>query len=82
MDKQMQEIADLVRETFGLEADREVAPYTSSKTLPEWDSFGQIALLQALEAEYRTTFGFEEITRMESVAGIYDTLKTKGLLKQ
>ncbi len=79
MDKQMQEIIDLVRNTFGLEADREITPYTSSENLPEWDSFGQITLLQALEAKYRTTFNFDEITQMENIAGIYDTIKEKGL---
>ena len=48
-----EEVIEIVRKVFHKDADSEITAYTSSKNLPEWDSFGQITLIQELEKVYQ-----------------------------
>ena len=72
-----QEVIEIVKKVFHKDADSEITAYTSSENLPEWDSFGQITLIQELEKVYQTKFTFDEIIEMESVAGICEVLENR-----
>jgi len=56
----------------------EVADSSSPETVPGWDSFGHLALVDALQSEFRVRFEVEDISRMESVAHIEQILRLRG----
>lgn len=73
----LEEVIELVKRVFQKDADSKITAYTSSSNLAEWDSFGQITLIQELEKTYQTKFTFDEIIQMESVAGICEVLEKR-----
>lgn len=71
----LEEVIEIVKKVFHKDGESHINAFTSSDNLPEWDSFGQITLLQELEKTYQTRFTFDEIIKMESVAGICEVLE-------
>lgn len=55
-----------------LETEAEVTVNTVMEDVPEWDSFGQVALLDSLQKEFGIHFSFDEIVEMNSVKKIID----------
>ena len=73
----IEEIIQIVRESFGLTEEDVVNMDSSAETIDEWDSFGQIVLLQNLEQHYQMNFSFDEIIQMENVKGICGVIQER-----
>jgi acyl carrier protein len=43
-----------------------------------WDSFGHLALVEALQSEFRVRFEVEDIARMDNLAAIEQILLQRG----
>lgn len=55
-----------------LETEVEITMNTVMEDVPEWDSFGQVALLDSLQKEFGIHFSFDEIVEMNSVKKIFE----------
>ena len=64
----------LVARTFGYDVSQ-IDDTTSSETLGEWDSLGQITLVIELESAYGVSFSAEEAMNLTSVGAIKDALR-------
>jgi acyl carrier protein len=45
--------------------------------LPRWDSFAQIGLIGAVEANFNVAFDVEEVTMFETLGDIHDAVKRR-----
>jgi acyl carrier protein len=57
--------------------DEEVTIDTKMEDISEWDSFGQIELLAALEKEFDVKLTYDEMMEINSVASIIRVLENK-----
>ncbi|MCH5265263.1 MAG: acyl carrier protein [Lachnospiraceae bacterium] len=73
----LNEVIEILREALNLGENIEVTECTSSDSLPEWDSFGQIVLFQKLEQHFDLKFSFDEMISMESVGDICQVIENK-----
>ncbi|MGZ6142628.1 MAG: acyl carrier protein [Myxococcales bacterium] len=55
-----------------------LAPDASPDTVQGWDSFGHLALVQALEQEFQISIAVEDIARMETLAHIEEIMVRTG----
>jgi acyl carrier protein len=56
----------------------QLAGGSSPETVEGWDSFGHLALVDALQNEFRITFELEDIAQMETLARIEEILLRRG----
>lgn len=64
-------------EVFQVDA-AQLAPDASPETVAGWDSFGHIALVDALQSELQITFEVEDISQMETLARIEEIALRRG----
>jgi acyl carrier protein len=55
-----------------------LAPSASPADVEGWDSFGHLALVEALQNEFRVQFEVEDIARMDNLAAIEQILVHRG----
>ena len=55
-----------------------LAEGASPDTVQGWDSFGHLALVEALEQEFKITFAVEDIARMETLGRIEEIVVRTG----
>jgi len=54
-------------------------PSTASPAeIEAWDSFGHLALVEALQEEFKVEFEREDIAKMDSLATIEEILRLRG----
>jgi acyl carrier protein len=53
-------------------------PAASPADVEGWDSFGHLALVEALQNEFRIRFEVEDIARMDNMAAIEQILRNRG----
>ena len=69
----------LIRETFSLESNVEIAEEFGPSALPGWDSMGHMRLMAAIESNYGIKLSMDDILKIEKVADIRNILTTKGV---
>ena len=55
-----------------------VTASSSPDQVEGWDSFGHLALVEALQSEFKVTFETEDIAQLDSVAQIQRILALRG----
>jgi acyl carrier protein len=50
----------------------------SPSEIEGWDSFGHLALVEALQNEFRVEFELEDIAEMDNLEAIEDILRRRG----
>ena len=68
----------IMAEVFGLK-EAEIRPSLTQDDVGSWDSLRQMDLVLSLEREFGITLEMADIVRMESVAGIAEVLRGKGV---
>lgn len=56
-----------------------LAPTASPADVEGWDSFGHLALVEALQAEFRVQLQVEDIARMVNLVAIEEILLRRGV---
>jgi acyl carrier protein len=56
----------------------QVPPGASPAEIEAWDSFGHLALVEALQTEFRVEFELDDIARMDSLDSIEEILRRRG----
>lgn len=67
-------IEKLVCETLRISPDR-FSMDLEVGSIPEWDSLGQVSLLQAAEAEFGIALDVQDALEIQSVAELADTIR-------
>ncbi|TMA85626.1 MAG: acyl carrier protein [Deltaproteobacteria bacterium] len=73
-----QRIKAVLAEVFQIDP-ATLAPTASPADIEGWDSFGHLALVEALQTEFRVQFQVEDIARMESLGAIEQILLRRGV---
>jgi acyl carrier protein len=73
-----QRIVAIVARLFRIDA-ATLAPFTSPADIANWDSFGHLELIEALQAEFRVEFEVQEISQMETLGAIEQILLRRGV---
>lgn len=71
----LERVCDTVRRV--LETEAELTEQTTMEDVAEWDSFGQVAIVAALEEEFGVSFSRDEIIEMDSIASILAILERR-----
>jgi acyl carrier protein len=56
----------------------QLPPTASPAEIEGWDSFGHLALVEALQVEFSVQFELEDIARMDNLEAIEDVLRLRG----
>ena len=56
----------------------QLPPAASPSEIEGWDSFGHLALVEALQNEFRVEFELEDIAEMDNLEAIEDVLRRRG----
>lgn len=64
----------VIRDTFKLNAGQSLDDIGPG-SIPQWDSLGHVALIQAVEEAFGIHFTVDEITRIESLDTLKEVLK-------
>jgi acyl carrier protein len=67
-------IQRMVCETLRISPDR-YSEDLEAGSIPEWDSLGQVSLLQAAEAEFSIALDVQDALNIQSVAELMDTIR-------
>jgi acyl carrier protein len=73
-------LQNVFQEVFDDEA-LEVTDATSSKTLPNWDSFAQVKLIVGLEEEFDVKFTTDEVATLSTAGDLKRAIEAKGIYK-
>ncbi len=73
-----QRLLATLSEVLGLK-ETEIRPSLTRDDVGSWDSLKQMDLVLSLEREFGITLEMADIVRMESVAGIQEVLRAKGV---
>ncbi len=73
-----QRIKAVLAEVFQIDPAR-LDPSASPADIGAWDSFGHLALVEALQTEFRIQFEVEDIARMENLGAIEQILLRRGV---
>lgn len=73
-----QRIKAVLAEVFQIDPAR-LVPSASPADIGAWDSFGHLALVEALQTEFRIQFEVEDIARMENLGAIEQILLRRGV---
>lgn len=60
-------------EVFGI-SENSISPETSPENLDEWDSFGHMRLVMAIEKEFELSLSMEQISGLDSFASLEQTV--------
>ena len=72
------EINEIVSNVFEIPIDT-INQSTSPENVEKWDSLGQLALISAIEQEFKITLEINEMFEIMSVGDIYKILERKGV---
>ena len=72
-------IIAIFREKLELSPSIELTKETKYGDIEEWDSFGHITILSAIEKAFGVSFDFEEISELESIGDICRILEAKDI---
>ena len=75
----MDNIKKIVSEVFNIEPEK-INNDSSPDNIEMWDSLGQLALVLAIEQEYKITLEIQEIFLIMNVGDIYKILKRRGII--
>ncbi len=75
----MDNIKKIVSEVFNIEPEK-INNDSSPENIEMWDSLGQLALVLAIEQEYKITLEIQEIFLIMNVGDIYEILKQRGII--
>ena len=56
----------------------QLPPTASPSEIEGWDSFGHLALVEALQNEFRIEFELEDIAEMDNLEAIEEILRRRG----
>ena len=56
----------------------QLSPTASPADIEAWDSFGHLALVEALQGEFRVEFEIEDIAQMDNLEAIESILRLRG----
>ena len=56
----------------------QLSPTASTAEIEGWDSFGHLALVEALQGEFRVEFEIEDIAQMDNLEAIESILRLRG----
>ncbi|HEY4884793.1 MAG TPA: hypothetical protein VII08_14255 [Myxococcales bacterium] len=56
----------------------QLSPTASTAEIEGWDSFGHLALVEALQGEFRVEFEIEDIAQMDDLEAIESILRLRG----
>jgi len=56
----------------------QLSPTVSPAEIEGWDSFGHLALVEALQGEFRVEFEIEDIAQMDNLEAIESILRLRG----
>lgn len=56
----------------------QLSPTASPAEIEGWDSFGHLALVEALQGEFRVEFEIEDIAQMDDLEAIESILRLRG----
>ena len=56
----------------------QLSPTVSPAEIDAWDSFGHLALVEALQGEFRVEFEIEDIAQMDNLEAIESILRLRG----
>jgi acyl carrier protein len=56
----------------------QLSPIVSPAEIEGWDSFGHLALVEALQGEFRVEFEIEDIAQMDNLEAIESILRRRG----
>ena len=73
-----QRIKAILAEVFQVDPAK-LDPTASPADIGAWDSFGHLALVEALQTEFRIQFEMEDISRMENLGAIEQILLRRGV---
>jgi acyl carrier protein len=73
-----QRIKAVLAEIFQIDAAM-LPPSASPADIEGWDSFGHLALVEALQNEFRIRFELEDIALMENLGAIEQILLRRGV---
>ena len=69
-------INQIIGETFNLK-ESHINPDHSPDDIENWDSLGQLKLINNIESEFNIVFTMEEIFQIMTIADIYDIMDKK-----
>lgn len=75
----MDKVKEIISKTFLIDINTITAEMTPDD-IERWDSLGQLALIQAIEQEFKVTLEIDEIFEILKVGDVYRILKRKGVL--
>ncbi len=75
----MDKIREIVSRVFKIDPE-DIKMEMTPDDIEQWDSLGQLALINALEGEFKIFFDIEEIFEIISIGNIYDILKRKKVI--
>ena len=75
----MDKIREIVSRVFKIDP-KDIKMEMTPDDIEQWDSLGQLALINALEGEFKIFFDIEEIFEIISIGNIYDILKRKKVI--
>jgi len=55
-----------------------LSPTAAPDEIDGWDSFGHLALVEALQGEFRVEFEIEDIAQMDNLEAIESILRLRG----
>ena len=75
----LKKITKIVAAVFEIE-EIDVDLAMSPADVENWDSFGQLSLVDAVEREFSTAFSMEEVFSIITVQDIFDVLEKKDII--
>jgi len=69
-------LEEIFRDLFE-EEDLIITESTSSDDIEDWDSLNNINLVSSIEQEFKLRFALNEISSLQNVGGIIDTISKK-----
>lgn len=76
----VKEVIEIIKTALD-ETDKEITLDTTSMTLPQWDSLGQINIILGLDEAIGGISSIEEMATAGSVAQIVDILTAQGMIR-
>ena len=73
-----EKLASVLAEVFSLRPDQ-ISPELTKDDVGNWDSLKQMDLVMSIEKEFDITLEITDIITMNSVVGIIEVLKSKGI---
>ena len=72
----MKKLREIIAETFEIK-EEEIESSHSPDDIENWDSLGQLKLINNIESEFNIVFTMEEIFQIMTIADIYNIMDKK-----